>query len=312
MATRRETLIGLGATATVAACSRAPSTQRDVVAAGQPAAVLIWSVARERLAGWPRRPDPECLAGLAAGAVDLPELGGLSGPGRKADPAALSALRPRLILDYGDTEQSVITRGREVSESLGVPWALIDGSLNRIPDAFRQAGRLLDDNARGQSLADDAEQLLQTWGRSKTGPSFYYAKNATGLQTGFRGSLSTEVLEGGGWTNVATGGEGVGSVTHAQIMDWDPEVLVTLNPDFAQAAQNSSDWRQRRDGSRRRLLLMPDQPFGWIDRPPSVNRLLGCAWLAQPNETAATRLALLSRRLYGMAPIEIRMPKWLI
>lgn len=314
MTTRRMTLIGMGATFTVAACSRAPTEQRNVIAAGQPAAVLIWAVARGRLAGWPRRLDPDCLTGLAAGAADLPELGGLSGPGLMATTSSLSALRPRLILDYGDTDPDVVANGRAASEALGVPWAMIDGALPLIPAAFRQAGRLLDDHERGQSLAEDAERIIADWRRHTAGPSFYYARGADGLQTGFRGALATEVLEGAGWTNVAVGSEGdsVGRVTHEQIMDWDPEVLVTLRADFARAVHSDPRWRRRRDGSRRRLLLMPDRPFGWIDRPPSVNRLLGCAWMAQPSDRASTRLAMLSRRLYGMAPAEIMMPKWLI
>ncbi|MDQ8028165.1 MAG: hypothetical protein REJ23_05525 [Brevundimonas sp.] len=312
MATRRDTLIGLGATFAAAACVRSPTEQRNVIAAGQPAALLIWAVARERLAGWPRRPDPECLTGLAAGAADLPELGGLSGPVRLADTATLSAIRPRLILDYGDTDPEIIARGRAVSESLGVPWTIIDGTLARVPEAFIQTGRLLGVPDRGESLAEDAERILEDWRRSTAGPTFYYARSDDGLKTSYRGALATEVLEGAGWTNVAVGGEGVRRVSQEQVRAWDPEVLVTLNPGFAKLAQRDPVWRTRADGSRRRILLMPDRPFGWIDRPPSVNRLLGCAWLAAPTAGPSARLARLSRRLYGMAPAEIRTPKWLL
>ncbi|WP_420471269.1 hypothetical protein [Brevundimonas sp. FT23042] len=312
MPTRRSTLIGLGTSLAAAACSRAPAHHRNVIPAGQPAAVLIWAVARDRLAGWPHRPDPECLTGLAAGAADLPELGALSGPTPTADVAALSALRPRLILDYGDTTRKTVARGRAAGETLGVPWALIDGALENIPDAFRQAGRLLDVRERGGSLAEAAEQILSEWRALSGGPSFYYARGADGLQTGFRGALATEVLEGGGWTNVAVGGEGIGRVTLEQVIDWDPEFLVTLNPDFARAVHADPDWRRRRDGSRRRLILMPDRPFGWVDRPPSVNRLLGCIWLTHHHTGPSTRLVMLSRRLYGMAPAEIQLPRWVV
>ena len=143
------------------------------------------------------------------------------------------------------------------------------------------------------------------------GPSFYYAREDDGLETGFRGALATEVLEGGRWTNVAVGGDHVGRVTLDQIQTWDPEVIVTQNRTFARVAQTSSAWRVRRDGSRRRVLLIPDTPFGWLDRPPSVNRLLGCAWLASPADPAMS-LTLLSRNLYGMAPSEIGRPRWLV
>ena len=66
----------------------------------------------------------------------------------------------------------------------------------------------------------------------------------------------------------------------------------------------------QRDGRRRRLLLLPEQPFGWIYRPPSLNRLLACAWLADPAGSQAT-IADLSRRLYGLAPAKAVMPQWI-
>lgn len=310
MTTRRATLIGLAGALTASACSRPPEVKGDVVAAGQPAALLIWAVARTRLAGWPRKPSMAALQALAPAAADLPELGGLAGPGRQASLEAIAALRPRLIIDYGDTDPQNVERGARVEKRLNVPWTLIDGALVSIPDAFRQAGRLLEAGRRADRLADVADQVLADWRRAPPGPSFYYARGSDGLETGFRGALATEVLEGAGWTNVAVGEADIGRVTREQVAAWDPEALVTLDREFARTALRSEVWRRRRNGEVRRILLLPDKPFGWIDRPPSVNRLLGCAWLAMP-EDGSVALALLSRRLYGMAPTETHAPQWL-
>lgn len=311
MLTRRATLV-LGAALGLApsACDRAPATRGDVVAAGQPAALLIWAVARHRLAGWPRKPDADRLAGLAPDAADLPELGGLAGPGRQANLEAIAALRPGLIIDYGDTDSQNSERGQRIQARLNVPWTLIDGALVRIPDALRQAGRLLDASDRGDDLAEQADKVLTRWRAAPPGGSFYYARGADGLETGFRGALATEVLEGAGWTNVAVGATDIGRVALEQIVAWDPEVLVTLDEGFARMALHSETWRRRRNGVLRRILLLPDRPFGWIDRPPSVNRLLGCAWLAAPHD-GTMAVAMLSRRLYGLGPAEIRRPQWL-
>lgn len=311
MLTRRATLaLGAALGLAPAACSRAPTVTGDVVAAGQPAALLIWAVARERLAGWPRKPGPDSLAGLAPGAATLPELGGLAGPGRQAGLEAIAALHPSLILDYGDTDAQNVELGQRIEARLKTPWTLIDGGLTQIPDAFRQAGRLLGVAGRGDSLADEAERVLGEWRQAPSGRSFYYARGGDGLETGFRGALATEVLEGAGWTNVAVGATDIGRVTREQIIAWDPEVLVTLDAGFARSALHSEVWRRRANGGMRRILLLPDKPFGWIDRPPSVNRLLGCAWLAAPRG-GSMALALLSRRLYGLAPAEIQRPQWL-
>jgi len=309
--TRRSALIGAGAAMTLAACGSTSSRQvGNVIAAGQPAALLIWAVARERLAGWPRKPLTEALMSLPSLAADLPELGALGGGGRPANLEALAALKPRLVIDYGDTDPENQRLGDRMKTRLGVDWRLIDGALMRIPEAIREAAILLDAGPAAAALADEAAGVLGLWQRVASGPAFYYARGADGLETGFRGSLATEVLEGARWTNVAEGSRDIGRVTREQVAAWDPEVLVTLSPAFATTARQDSVWRTRRDGQRRRLLLLPDQPFGWIDRPPSVNRLLACAWLADPTGARMT-IASLTRRLYGMAPGVVAMPQWI-
>lgn len=309
--TRRAALIGAGTAFTLAACgSPAPRANGDVLAAGQPAALLIWAVAHQRLAGWPRKPSTQALAGLPSRAADLPELGALASGGQPANLEAMAALRPRLVIDYGDTDPEHFALADRMKGRLGVEWRLIDGALTKIPEAIREAAVLLDAEQAAAGLADEAARVLDRWRRAPGGSSFYYARGNDGLETGFRGSLATEVLEGAGWTNVAGVSRDIGRITREQVVAWDPGTLVTLSPAFAAAVRNDPVWRNRRDGRRRRLLLLPDQPFGWIDRPPSLNRLLACAWLADPAGSQMT-IASLTRRLYGMASVEVAMPQWI-
>jgi iron complex transport system substrate-binding protein len=309
--TRRAALIGAGTAFALAGC--VPGALRaagDIVAAGQPAALLVWALARERLAGWPRKPTGGALAALPPLAADLPELGALASGGRPANLEAIAALKPRLVIDYGDIDPDYRSLADRMQTRLGVDWRLIDGALTKIPEAILETARLLDADQAAAGLAEEAARILDRWRGAPGGSSFYYARGNDGLETGFRGSLATEVLEGAGWTNVAGESNDIGRVTREQVVAWDPETLVTLSPAFAAAIGNDPVWRVRRDGRRRRLLLLPDQPFGWADRPPSLNRLLACAWLADPEGSQATIVGL-SRRLYGMAPAVPAIPQWI-
>lgn len=309
--TRRAAVMGLGGCLALAACGRrASGAGGDVIAAGQPAALLIWAVARERLAGWPRKPNAEALSALPSLAAALPELGALAGGGRPADPETVAALGARLVIDYGDTAPENRALGDRLAGRLGAEWRLIDGSLENIPLAIREASSLLGAGGGAAALATTAENILRRWRAAPAGPSFYYARGADGLETAFRGALATEVLEGAGWSNVAVGARDIGRVTREQAASWDPEVVVTLDRAFARTAAATPLWRRRPGGGQRRILLMPDQPFGWIDRPPSLNRLLGCAWLADLDGSPGA-LAELSRRLYGQAPAQTGTPQWL-
>lgn len=275
----------LGGFAALAACGPRDPLRGDVLAAGQPAAVLLSALAPARMIGWPRRPPAAALALI--GGPALAETGALTGGGAPLGLEAAAALRPRLILDYGDVNPRMKAIAERTEARLDAPYHLIDGALQRIPQAFARAGQIIGEEARGNLLAERAAAVLAGWrGAFGAGPSFYYARGGDGLETGFAGSLATEVLEGAGWRNVAAGAAGVGRTTKERIVAWDPEVLVTLDMRFVRGASRDPLWSKRRGGAKRRILLLPDLPFGWMDRPPSVNRLLGCAWLAGGDKAA--------------------------
>lgn len=300
---RREVLAGLGATAALAACKARPVGAGDVFAAGQPAAILLLALAPERLIGWPRRPPPAALA-MLGDAADKPQVGALTAGGAPASLEAVAALRPAMILDYGDPSPKYRALAERVERRLGTSTHFVDGALRSTPEAIEAAGALLGVEARAARLADAARSALAAWAKPRgTGASFYYARG-DGLETGFVGSLATEGLEGAGWTNVAVGGTSIGRVGREQVAAWDSEVLVTLDPRFAARAVADPLWSRRRGGARRRVLLLPDLPFGWIDRPPSINRLLGCAWLGGGDPGAVARL------FWGVRG-ELPAPRWI-
>lgn len=300
---------GGAAVALTAGCEgrTAPAGPGNYLAAGQPAAVLIYALTPDRLAGWPRRPGPDSLAALPPGAAALPEIGALTTGGRPADLEALAALRPALILDYGDTDDEHADLADRFAARLGAPWLSLDGALERTPQALVRAGEALEVPRFGRRLAEAADLALRRWRDGPAGPAFYYARGGDGLETAFSGALATQVLEGAGWTNRAVGGRDIGRVSREQVAAWDPETVVTLDRTLAERMAAEPFWRRRRNGAGRRILWIPDTPFGWIDRPPSINRLLGCLWIAgAPHDP----IRALSKLMFqGTGPR--RMPQWI-
>ena len=49
------------------------------------------------------------------------------------------------------------------------------------------------------------------------------------------------------------------------------------------AVREGQSFRAVREGH---ALIAPAHPFGWIEEPPSINRLLGLAWLSGHEPTA--------------------------
>lgn len=95
---------------------------------------------------------------------------------------------------------------------------------------------------------------------------------------------------------------GIAQVSLEQVLDWNPEIIITIDPQFHEAVQEDPVWAgidAVRDG---RVYLAPDLPFGWFDRPPSVNRLMGVHWLLHllhPDRVQGT-LADSVRRFYAL------------
>ena len=66
-----------------------------------------------------------------------------------------------------------------------------------------------------------------------------------------------------------------------QIRAWDPEIIVTSNKDFAASVAQQSGLGRDRRGQGRPGASAPRLPFGWVDYPPAVNRLIGLWWLGK-------------------------------
>ena len=74
---------------------------------------------------------------------------------------------------------------------------------------------------------------------------------------------------------------GLANVSIEQVLLWNPDVIITIDQDFAARVRGDPAWapvKAVRDG---RVHLSPKLPFGWVDFPPCVNRLIGLWWLAK-------------------------------
>jgi iron complex transport system substrate-binding protein len=113
-------------------------------------------------------------------------------------------------------------------------------------------------------------------------PRVYYARGPRGLETGLGGSINVETLEFLGARNVAGDQKGgLATVSVEQVLAWNPAIIVTIDRDFAANVGSDPQWAGVAAVRDRRVHLSPKLPFGWVDFPPSVNRLIGLWWLAK-------------------------------
>ena len=267
-----------------------PDRIERVFAAGPPAAVLLYVLAPDRMIGWPRPPRPEELPYIAPEYRELPEVGWLTGRGDTVNLEVLLQARPDLIFDFGSVRDTYVSLAERVQAQTGIPYILIDGTFANTPDAVRLLGEVLGVEERAERIAAYVEatfaEIDATLAKvpQDRRPRVYLARGASGLETGLQGSINTEIIERVGGVNVAAdpsgARRGIAQVPIEQIVLWNPDTVITWEPDFYEAVWKDFYWQGVDAVARGRVYLSPTAPFGWIDRPPSLNRMIGLEWVA--------------------------------
>ncbi len=285
-----------------------PATVARVFPAGPPAAILLYTLAPDLLLGWPRANRPEECAFMLVDICTRPEIGRLTGRGNTANLEAVIALKPDLILDVGSTRATFVSLAERVQAQTGIPYALLDGRFDAIPQTYRKLGELVHRDNDAKRLADYADHTLKTIKARLADvphgkrPRVYYARGPRGLVTGLGGSINVETIEMLA-QNVAGGTHGgLANVSIEQVLLWNPEVIVTIDILFAATARQDPAWQAVDAVKNGRVHLSPKMPFGWVDFPPSVNRLIGLWWLAKIlyPERFPEDMAKLTREFYTM------------
>jgi iron complex transport system substrate-binding protein len=262
-----------------------------VFAAGAPAAVVVYALRPDALIGWPRAMRAEEKPYVLPSVRDLPEVGMLTGRGGSASIEIVLKAKPDLIVDFGSVRPTFRSLADAVQQRTGIPYVLVDGRFAMTPAALRSLGSMMGVGERGEALARYAESLFDRVDRTLASvpeaqrPRVYLARGPDGLETGLKGSINTEILERAGGRNVADSGgmrRGIVRASPEQILVWNPDVIVTWDRRFHALMQSGKDrvWQGVKAVREGRVYLAPTAPFGWIDRPPSVNRLIGLGWLA--------------------------------
>jgi iron complex transport system substrate-binding protein len=263
-----------------------PDRIEKVFAAGPPASVLLYMLKPEAMVGWLRPPRERDLPFLLESTHKLPELGRLTGRGDTVNREVLIGLDPDIIIDYGTISDTYRSLADRVQEQLGIPYLLIDGSFENIPASLALVGELLGVGARAKELSDYATKTFSTVDAvlAKVGeaerPRVYLARGPEGLETGAKGSITTAIIERAGGVNVVdSSGGGLINVSPEQVIAWAPDTIITLDRNFAGSVKNLSEWQTVPAVANGKVRLAPDAPFGFIDSPPGINRLVGLYWL---------------------------------
>jgi iron complex transport system substrate-binding protein len=258
-----------------------------VMTANPAADVLVFVLAPEKLVGWSAPLPRGQRAYLPAKFARLPVVGELTRPNPLDAVQTAARMRPDLIIEVGPVSPEAAARAEQVQQQTRVPYILVDNDIQSTPQTLRTMGQMFGVAERGNDLAiytDNAIDALR--GRLLIAPAderplVYYGRGPDGLETGLGGSQAMANIDQAGVINVAArlGRGELTTVTRNQIFAWDPAIIIAQQRSFYNSVLRSASWRGLTALANKRVYLAPADPFGWIDDPPGVNRIIGLYWL---------------------------------
>lgn len=266
-----------------------PERVERIYVAGPPASILVFAVAPDKLIGWSSAWREAERPFIAKKYADLPALGRLTGRGNTANVEVVLRAKPDVIIDYGTVSPTIASLAERVQQQTGIPYLLLDGDFDKMADAATRIGTIAGVERHAQEWARYIRETLAFVSQRvatvppERRPRVYYGRGPLGLTTGRKGSINVESIEQLGAINVAAvmGQGGLVQVSVEQVLLWNPDVVITIDPNFYAMARVHPLWRALPAVEAGRIYLAPNVPFGWIDFPPSINRLIGLRWLAR-------------------------------
>lgn len=272
-----------------------PADIEKVYATGSIGTIMIYTLAPEKLAGWNSPLSDDTNLCIMNEYRELPDLGSWKGPKYSGNIEELLQVKPDLIINMGDVSESYIKDSEEIQKQLNIPVVMVDGNIGKADEAYRFLGRILKKEDRAEKLGDYVRKTLEEVD-AKIGQipedkrlTLYYAEGLEGLETEVRGSLNSEIIDIAGAINVADPGtEAVSrriNVSLEQVLAWDPEIIIiSTDGDKKHQVYNAiltdKEWESIDAVRNKRVYEVPQVPFDWINRPPSISRIIGVKWLS--------------------------------
>ena len=251
-----------------------------VVPAGAPAQILLQALAPSKLGALVEGFGPDHAMYVDAKVVALPQVAMLTRSAAPGDVAAVAALKPGLVVDYGSVSPRYVAADEKIAQELKVPAVLFSGDLADAATVVRTLAKPLGAVERGEVLASAAQKVLDTLKPLGNLPeaervTVYVARGPDGL-TALRGGTSLdEPIRLAGGRNVVSGGGGT-------FRRMDVDAVVALKP----AVVVVSDLEALRSPLHEalpkgtRFVLDAGEPYKVLTGAPSLNRLVGASALA--------------------------------
>jgi iron complex transport system substrate-binding protein len=176
-----------------------------------------------------------------------------------------------------------------IEEKTGIPTIFVHMELDSMLSAYQTLGEVTGETEQAQKIIDYIEKTLtETELKAAAIPEdervkVYYGQD-DGLTAVVSGTVHSDVIDAVGGFNVAEVEEsirgGASLISMEQLMLWNPDVILFAPGSIYDSVAERPEWQEINAVKTGQFYEIPDGPYNWMGRPPSVNRVLGIKWLS--------------------------------
>lgn len=264
-----------------------PVEIETIVPSGSYAQMILYTLCPDRLLGLSDAITKIQKQYIEEEYWDLPVFGKLYGSAGTFNLEEIVKAQPDIIIDMGEAKVGIGTDMDTVQAQTGIPVIFIEATLETMADAYDTLGEILGIDASAHSayireVMDFAEEVRNQIPEDER-PRVMYSQGEYGNEVNGKGSAHSEILDYVGVINAAdmqsilsSGGD---EVSMEQIILWDPEVVILAPDSNYREIYDDPMWTQVTAVKNGDVYEVPVGPYNWLDRPPSVQRILGILWL---------------------------------
>lgn len=265
-----------------------PADIQKIAVSGPLAQMVVFAIAPDKMVGVANAWDESAKTYFDAKYLDLPLLGQLYGGKGELNLETLLAAAPDVVIDVGESKDSMAEDLDALQEQTGIPFVHIDAYLASMDDTYAMLGDLLAMPNEVQGLADYcryAYDKVKAVADSVEKVDLLYVTGEEGLNVIAKGSYHAEAIDML-CNNLAVVDEpsskGTGNeVDMEQILNWNPAAVIFAPGSIYSTVADNENWQTIpaiKDG---RYYEVPMGPYNWMGFPPSVQRILGMQWMAK-------------------------------
>lgn len=266
-----------------------PATITKICPSGFTAQQVLLTMAPDKIVGLAQELSDDQLAIFGDQFKDYPVFGTVLGAKDNFNREAVAAAMPDVIIDTGEVKKDTQESLDALQDQLGIPVVFIESYLGDYGTAYEMLGDLLGMPERGAELSEYCDAVYKKTEDVMAGipeserVNMAYLLGDSGLNAIAKTSVQGQVIDMVANNVVVVEdvvGKGSGNeISLEQIALWNPDLIVFEKGGIYDTVADNAAWAGIAAIANDNYYEVPNDPWCWLNNPPTVNMLMGMQWL---------------------------------